>query len=172
MSPRIRIGRRGSRSTQTPAGSEMSRNGANSTTKIADTWNGVASRVMIATSGRAKPPICEPNWLIVSADQSFRKSPCRQRPLCGQSLRMPAVPAVERADEAEGVALGRVRLAEVAHQLVEPATEAARVGGGEAGADEPVRLDLGCRLELDRRRAQRHRRHGVDELHVGLVAAP
>src|SRR5919106_2556318 len=110
----------------------MSRNGANSTTKSADTWNGETSSVMIATSGSAKPPICEPNWLIVSALHSFRKSPWRQRPLCGQSLRMPAVPAVEGSDESERVALGRVRLAEVADQLVEPATEAARVGGGEA----------------------------------------
>ena len=34
--------------------------------------------------GSATWLICVPNWLTVWADQSFRKSPCRQRPDVGQ----------------------------------------------------------------------------------------
>jgi hypothetical protein len=86
-SPAIRIGRRGSLSTHTPAGREIRRNGANSTTSNAETSNALTSRVITATSGSARPVTCDPNWLIVSADHSFRKSPCRQSPPEGQSRR-------------------------------------------------------------------------------------
>ncbi len=42
----------------------------------------------MATNGSASAVTCEPNWLIVSADQSLRKSGCRQRPPFGHSVRM------------------------------------------------------------------------------------
>ncbi len=45
-----------------------------------------ASRRRIATSGSASWDTCVPKTLIVSADQSLRKSPWRQRPPVGQSL--------------------------------------------------------------------------------------
>ena len=70
----MRIGRRGIRSTHTPAGRLMRMNGANSITPSSATSKALTSSVMIATSGRASPVTCEPTWLIVSADQSFRKS--------------------------------------------------------------------------------------------------
>ena len=57
----ISIGRRGHRSTQTPAGRLISMNGANSTTLSSATWNALTSRVMTATSGIASALICEPN---------------------------------------------------------------------------------------------------------------
>jgi hypothetical protein len=79
-SPTMRIGRRGKRSTQTPAGSVKRMNGANSTAPSAATANGLASRTMIATSGSARAETCVPNWLIDSADQSLRKSGWRQSP--------------------------------------------------------------------------------------------
>ncbi len=63
-------------------------NGRNSTVPSAATSNALASRTRIATKGSASPPICDPNWLIVSADQSLRKSGCRQRPPLGQRLRI------------------------------------------------------------------------------------
>ena len=87
-SPTMRIGRRGRRSTQTPAGSVKRMNGRKSTVPRTATSKALASSTRIATSGKARSSICEPNRLIVSADHSFRKSPCRQRPPLGQRLRM------------------------------------------------------------------------------------
>ena len=84
----MRMGRLGIRSTQTPAGRLMRMNGANSITPSSATSNALTSSVMIATSGRASPVTCEPTWLIVSADQSFRKSGCRHRPPLGHRFRM------------------------------------------------------------------------------------
>ena len=81
------------RSTQTPAGSAKSRNGRNSATPTTATSNALASRTRIAASGIASCEICVPTRLIVWADQSFRKSGCRQRPPRGQRLRMRLVPA-------------------------------------------------------------------------------
>ena len=51
-SPTIRIGLRGRRSTQTPAGSVKRMNGRNSTVVRAATSNALASRTRIATSGK------------------------------------------------------------------------------------------------------------------------
>jgi hypothetical protein len=74
-SPAMRIGRRGRRSTQTPAGSVKSMKGRNRTTPSAATSNAVASSTSSATNGIASWETCVPNWLIVSADHSLRKSP-------------------------------------------------------------------------------------------------
>ena len=60
--------------------------GANSITPRSATSKALASRTMIATSGRASWEICEPSWLIVSALQRLRKSRWRQRPPLGQSF--------------------------------------------------------------------------------------
>src|SRR5687767_7870931 len=75
-----RIGRRGSRSTQTPAGSVKSRKGRNSIVVSRATLNALSRRATIATSGSASRLTCEPNWLTVCEDQSQRKSRCCQRP--------------------------------------------------------------------------------------------
>ena len=83
-SPAIRIGRRGRRSTQTPAGSVNRMNGRNSTVPSAATWKADASSTRTAASGNASWETCVPNWLTVSADHSLRKSAWRQRPPVGQ----------------------------------------------------------------------------------------
>ena len=88
-SPTTSIGRRGNRSTQTPAGRLTSRNGRNSTVVSAATSNALAWRTSIAASGSASRVNCVPNWLTVWADQSLTKSGCRQRPPVGQGF-MPA----------------------------------------------------------------------------------
>src|SRR5512133_1819941 len=82
-SPAIRIGRRGRRSTQTPAGSVNRMNGRNSTVPSAATWKADASSTRTAASGNASWETCVPNWLTVSADHSLRKSAWRQRPPVG-----------------------------------------------------------------------------------------
>ena len=79
------IGRRGRRSTHTPAGREKRRNGRKSTVPSAATWNAVACSESTATSGSAIWLMFDPNWLTLSAVQSFRKSACLQRPPRGQS---------------------------------------------------------------------------------------
>ena len=68
------IGRRRSRSTQTPAGSVKSRNGRNSTVPSKATWNALASSTTMAAIGSANAEIWLPNWLIVWPAQSLRKS--------------------------------------------------------------------------------------------------
>ena len=70
----MRMGRRRSRSTQTPAGSANSRKGRNSTVPRSATSNALASSTSTAASGSASAETCEPTWLIVCPDQSFRKS--------------------------------------------------------------------------------------------------
>ncbi len=82
-SPAIRIGRRGRRSTHTPAGSVNRMNGRNSTVPSAATWKADASSTRTAASGSASWETCVPNWLTVSADHSLRKSAWRQRPPVG-----------------------------------------------------------------------------------------
>ena len=81
-----RIGRRRSRSTQTPAGSVKSRNGRNSTVPSRATWNALASSTTMAAIGSASAEIWLPNWLIVWPAQSLRKSGCRHSPPRGQSV--------------------------------------------------------------------------------------
>ena len=70
----MRIGRRRRRSTQAPAGRLKRMNGSNSTVPSTATSKGETSRMSTATSGIASRLTCVPNWLIVSADHSFRKS--------------------------------------------------------------------------------------------------
>ena len=60
-----RIGRRRSRSTQTPAGSVKRRNGRNSIVPRSATWNALASSTMMAAIGSASAEIWLPNWLMV-----------------------------------------------------------------------------------------------------------
>jgi hypothetical protein len=82
-SPTMSIVRRRIRSTQTPAGSVKRMNGRNRIVVRAATSKADDSSTITATRGRASCPTCEPNWLIVSADQSLRKSPWRQSPPVG-----------------------------------------------------------------------------------------
>ena len=65
----------------------------------------------MATKPIARSSTCDPNWLIVSADHSFRKSRWRQRPPLGQS-RMSGVGWGERIGDAgkRRPELGRPRL--------------------------------------------------------------
>ena len=64
------------------------------------TSKALASRMRIAASGSASCETCEPNWLIVCADQSLRKSGCRQRPPRGQTRMSDGVVAWrERLDD-------------------------------------------------------------------------
>ena len=79
MSPAMRIGRRRSRSTQTPAGRLNRMNGRNSIVVSRPNSKGVTSRVVAAMSGRASCVIELPNTEIVSAVQSLRKSGWRRR---------------------------------------------------------------------------------------------
>src|SRR5262245_38587576 len=144
-SPAMRIGRRGSRSIQTPAGIVKRMNGRKRIVPSAATSNGDDSSVMTATRGRARVPTCEPNWLIVSADQSLRKAPCRQRPPFGQRLRIGVLPVLGRgweiglrAEQREGenveVAVRIGRAMEVGEELVQPLLEAGDVLGDEPHA--------------------------------------
>ena len=74
-SPAIRIGRRGSRSTQTPAGSAKSRNG--SISSAPSSGDGEGARVERDDRDEAAARVaetCEPNWLTVSRRQRCRKS--------------------------------------------------------------------------------------------------
>src|SRR5258705_7570909 len=78
-SPTIRIGRRRSRSTQTPAGRLRKMNGKNSIVPRRANSNGVTRRIVAATRGRARRVTCVPKTLTVSAVQSLRKSRCLRR---------------------------------------------------------------------------------------------
>ena len=72
VSAAMRIGRRASRSTQTPAGSAKRRNGSSSNIQRVATLKVDALRPMTAMSGSASWETCEPNWLIVCAPQRRR----------------------------------------------------------------------------------------------------
>src|SRR5687767_299359 len=133
----------------------MSRNGAISITISAETSNGVTSSVMIATRGSAIPVIWEPNWLIVSAVQSLRKSACRQSPPCGQTLRIAHLPVSER--EPVRRPAGCVCRAEVVDQLLQTPIEASGLRLREAREDEAEARALRRTLELERRVAERRR---------------
>ena len=54
-------------------------NGRNSIVESSPNSNGVTFRVVAAMIGRASSVTWVPNWLIVSADQSFTKSGWRKR---------------------------------------------------------------------------------------------
>ena len=147
-SPTIRIGRRGSRSTHTPAGSVKRMNGRNSTVPSAATSKAVASRTRIATSGIASCPTCEPKTLIVSADHSFRKSGWRQRPPVGQKLRIVASwrqrcrGSEKRVGECVAGAVSVVRLLDVRDEAVQPLLEPTSLRGGQPNVDECGRTQL------------------------------
>src|SRR5436305_10220639 len=74
-------GLRFSRSTQTPAGSAKRTNGRIAHVPSIETSNALEWRILIAAKPIPRKVTCEPTWLIVCADQSFRKSRCRQSPL-------------------------------------------------------------------------------------------
>ncbi len=76
----MRIGRRRSRSTQTPAGRLSRMNGRNSIVPSSPNSNGVTCRSVAAMSGIARPLTWLPNWLMVSAVHSRTKSGFRSRP--------------------------------------------------------------------------------------------
>ena len=138
-------------------------NGANSITPSSATSNALTSSVMIATSGRASPVTCEPTWLIVSADQSFRKSGCRQRPPLGQSVRM--ISSLRRAlarPSSEGTYEGRVIGFDVhPHALVETCRPARVLGvDTEPDAGRTARTQLTKRVE-EQRLATPRRLHGL-----------
>lgn len=67
-------GRRGSRSTHTPAGSPSSRKPSVSAMVSRPISNGVAASVTAASSGTAVIPTNMPSWLAVSPAHSRRKS--------------------------------------------------------------------------------------------------
>ena len=79
-SPAIRIGLLRNRSTQTPAGSVKRMNGRKLSVPSRATSKALASSTTIATNPMARSSTAPPNWLIVSADHSFRKSGWRQSP--------------------------------------------------------------------------------------------
>ena len=82
----MRIGRRRSLSTHTPAGSAKRRKGRNSTVpKKRDLERGRVEHEQRAARGSARADTCEPTWLIVSPVHSLRKSPWRHSSPCGQA---------------------------------------------------------------------------------------
>ena len=85
---KIMMGRRGRRSAQAPAKKPMARRGAGPAAESIPICNGDASSVMAAISGTAKMLIWEPNWLMVSAAHTFRKSASWSRPLRCQRIRL------------------------------------------------------------------------------------
>src|ERR687891_1628896 len=97
-SPMIRIGRLRSRSTQTPAGRVNRMNGRKLSVPTTASSNALASRTTIATKPMARSSTCDPNWLIVSADQSLRKSWWRQSPPRGHT-RMSGARLVDRGPD-------------------------------------------------------------------------
>ena len=128
-------------------------NGRNSTTPSAATSNADASSTRIAASGSASCVTCVPNWLIVSADQSLRKSGCRQRPPLGQRLRIVTSPRQnpgrpeERERQGMHVAVGILGPLEVGDEAVEPTLEADEVLLREARVQEGGLVLLGSRGE-------------------------
>ena len=86
-SPAMRIGRRRSRSTQTPAGRVNRMNGSISKKPSIAASNGLTLSVMIAIAGIAIMLTWLPNRLIVEAVQSLTKSAWRQRPQAGRAGR-------------------------------------------------------------------------------------
>ena len=82
----IRIGRRGRRSTQAPAGSVNRMNGRNSIVPSIANANGSTFRMMAAVRGMASRLICDPKTLIDWAAQSFWKSRLRIRRMTIMSL--------------------------------------------------------------------------------------
>jgi len=72
--------RRGSLSTQAPAGSPISSHGSHVIATSAVTANVPACRTVTAASGIATTAMAVPTWLTVSPDHSSRKSRCHRSP--------------------------------------------------------------------------------------------
>jgi hypothetical protein len=97
---------------------------------------------MTAAKGIASCEICVPNWLTVSADQSFRKSEWRQRPPRGHRLRTVDLSPLHGggSEEREGKRLhlpvGGLGPAEIGDEPVQTTLEAAEFPFREPGVDE------------------------------------
>ncbi len=117
------------------------------------------ARTRIATSAKAMSSICEPNWLIVSADHSLRKSPWRQSPPFGQRLRI----ALLVEGDCEGVRLAVGSLG--GEEVVEDAPEASLEPEHVAGAQPDLRVAelhrVGRLLDLDACTAQERTAEGA-----------
>ncbi|HEX5172738.1 MAG TPA: hypothetical protein VFV91_01170 [Gaiellaceae bacterium] len=87
LSPTIRICRRRSRSTQTPAGSAKRMNGRKPKTPSSENAKGLACRPTAASQGIASWDTWEPTSLIDWPVQSFRKSRCDQSAPLGLRIR-------------------------------------------------------------------------------------
>src|SRR5207248_9916506 len=124
-SPTINTARRGSRSTQTPAGSVKRRKGANSATPRAATSKADASSSRTAMIGSASSEIDEPNWLIVWPVHIFMKSRCDHRAPLG--LRIVRLRGPDAGRERARDTAGAVGGSEVVHQLLRAALEAVHV---------------------------------------------
>src|SRR4051812_28370765 len=130
------MGRRRSRSTQTPAGSAKRMNGRKPSIPSTENSIGDACRPTAASQGIASPETWEPNSLIDWPLQSLRKSVLLQSPPVGRrSLRI-GNPSVVRGGEAVRLPVGIVGGAEVLGELSEPAREPAGVVRGQACSEE------------------------------------
>lgn len=78
-SVRMRMGRLGLRSSQTPTNRLMKRYGSVSDATRTPISNGVAERETAAISGTATAVTLDPNSEAVSPSHRFRKSACRHR---------------------------------------------------------------------------------------------
>jgi hypothetical protein len=78
-SARIRIGRRGQRSTHTPAGRPSKRCGRKARAPSRPIWTGVALSTTTAVSGSARVVTADPTLEIACPVQSLKNSGCRLR---------------------------------------------------------------------------------------------
>src|SRR5579864_195908 len=146
LSPTMRIWRRRSRSTQTPAGSAKRMNGRKPSTPRSENSIGLAWRPTAASHGIASCDTCEPSSLIDWPVQSLTKSGCDHRPPRGLRIG----PQVHRSDESVRLAVRALRLAEVVHQALQTALEAVDVLLRERGLRVPEAAALVRTLELVR----------------------
>src|SRR5438034_7571230 len=130
------MGRRRSRSTQTPAGSANRMNGMKPSTPRSENSNGETCRSTAASQGIASAEIWVPNSLTDCPVHSFMKSAWLQRPAVGRRGLRTLGPFVERGGEAVRPAGRGVGGAEVVDQPLEPAGEPARVVVAKPGAHE------------------------------------
>ena len=93
-------------------------------------------------SGSASCETCVPNWLTVSADQSLRKSECRQSPLRGQPSQRLAL-LVERHRERVRRAARGLGGEEVVDQTFEAPLQANLVAVHEPGLGKAEPHGLG-----------------------------
>ena len=126
LSPTMRICRRRSRSTHTPAGSAKRMNGRKPSTPSNEKVIGLACRPTAASHGIASCDTCDPTSEMDWPVQSLRKSGCDQRPPVGRrSLRIGA--HVHPGDEGIGDAVGRLCRPEILLQPLQAPLEAGGV---------------------------------------------